>query len=112
MASLYGDPVPSRPKSSCRTRMTNAAEVWHFLANTPLKPRTALSEGEAAKTLLLSIDIAKGGGSQGVVPANCLRRSRTMYAWDIGGLRRFHPASSSSPSRWLHRAGNLMRPGG
>lgn len=66
-------------------RVTDAAEVWHFHAGAPLELEMASSDGGAAETLLLGVELLAGERPQAVVPANWWQRARSTGAWTLVG---------------------------
>jgi predicted cupin superfamily sugar epimerase len=65
-------------------RVTDASEVWHFYAGSPLVI-TLSPNGHDARALRLGPNLAMGERPQVVVPANCWQTATSLGAWTLVG---------------------------
>jgi hypothetical protein len=65
-------------------RVTDAAEVWHFYAGSPLV-LTMSSNGHDAEAHRLGANLAAGERPQIVVPANWWQTATSLGAWTLVG---------------------------
>ena len=65
-------------------RVTDAAEVWHFYAGSPLE-LTLWAEGGAREIQRLGPDLAAGERPQAVVPAGVWQTARSLGEWTLVG---------------------------
>jgi uncharacterized protein len=65
-------------------RVTDAAEVWHFYAGSPLKLRLA-KDGEAAREVILGVDLKNGERPQAVVIANEWQSAESLGEFTLVG---------------------------
>nr|CAD6598090.1 cupin [Rhizobium sp. TCK] len=65
-------------------RVRDAAEVWHYHAGNPLRPRISL-DGVDLDTVTLGPDILKGERPQAIVPAGAWQAAETLGAYTLVG---------------------------
>ncbi|MBP2550231.1 putative cupin superfamily sugar epimerase [Neorhizobium galegae] len=65
-------------------RVTDAAEVWHFYAGSPLKLRLA-KDGEEGREIILGLDLKNGERPQAVVVANEWQSAESLGAFTLVG---------------------------
>jgi hypothetical protein len=65
-------------------RVTDAAEVWHFYAGSPLE-LTLSADGQGTTTCRLGADLAGGERPQAIVPAGCWQSARSLGDWSLAG---------------------------
>lgn len=65
-------------------RVTDAAEVWHFYAGSPLE-LTLWAESGTRETVRLGPDLQAGERPQAVVPAGVWQTARSLGDWTLVG---------------------------
>lgn len=65
-------------------RVKDAAEVWHFYAGSPLRLRLA-KDGEAAREVILGVDLRNGERPQAVVVANEWQSAESLGDFTLVG---------------------------
>ena len=71
-------------ETSAWHRVTDASEVWHYYAGSPLA-LTLSADGRESSTRLLGPDLAAGERPQAAVPAGTWQTARSLGAWTLVG---------------------------
>ena len=68
-----------------RWHRVDAAEVWHWCADSSLELGTAATENAAVTTREIGSDLAAGQRPQSVIPAGHWQRARSLGGWTLVG---------------------------